>query len=526
MRTRRRFLKESAVLVAAAPFVDRAVAAGQNPSEFDYVIVGTSPSGCVLADRLSARAGTRVLIVEAGGPDTNPLVRVPGRWTSLLGTDLDWQYVTEPGPAVDERRVDWPRGRAYGGSTAIHAMAWVRGHRACFDGWAAGADAAWRFDALLPYFRRIEDNSRGASDYLGAGGPLAVADTTDPHDGHLAFLEAARQRGFAASPTFDFNGATQENGAGFYQKNIRDGRRHSAADAYLRPALDRASLTAWPDTLVRRVTFQGARATGIECARGNEVVTVRATRGVILAAGSIETPKLLMLSGVGPADALRRLGIAVVADRPAVGENLHDHPRVSIRWTGRRVLPPSSVSAGLLTFSARPPDRVIPDIQFYVGRGIDSPDDAITLTVALSRVRSRGSVTLRSADPVDPPAIQPNYYADPVDLEAHVDGLELARELAMSRAYDALRGDPLAPAVASPSRADLAAFARATSATMFHPVGTCRMGRDADAVVDSRLCVNGTDRLWVADASVMPTVVNSQTQAAAFVIGLLGSEWI
>jgi len=524
--TRRRFLKDAITVLTASTLAERVVGAGQPLEEFDYIVIGAGASGCVLANRLSARANTRVLIVEAGGPAEDPRVGVPGQWTSLLGGQLDWSYVTESQAELGGRSVPWPRGRAYGGSTAIHAMAWVRGHQLCFDEWARDLGAAWSFGSLLPYFRRLEDNSRGASDVLGAGGPMAVADSTDPHAGHLAFLEAAAERGFNAAPDWDFNSPAPENGAGFYQKNIRDGRRVSAADAFLLPALGRPNLVAWPNTLVRRILVRGGRAVGIECVRGAAVVEARASRGVIVAAGVVESPKLLMLSGIGPAAELRRHGITVVADRPAVGANLHDHPRVSIRWAGRTSLPGSSVSAGLYAFSQQPSGLRVPDVQFYVGRGIDAPDTSITLTVAVSHVRSRGSVTLRSADPTAAPVIRPNYFAEPADLEAMVDGLELAVALASSRAYDRLRGSLAAPATGGASRDALRAFTKETSGTMFHPAGTCRMGSDADAVVDERFRVRGVERLWVADGSVMPTVVNGQTQAATFLIGWLASEWV
>ncbi len=488
--------------------------------------MGAGPSGCVLANELSAHRDARVLIVEAGGPGADPRIPVPGKWTTLLGTNLDWSYLTEPEPELGGRQVSWPRGKAYGGSTAIHAMAHVRGHQRCFDEWARDLGRAWSYDSLLPYFRRLEDNSRGASDYLGLGGPLAVSDTTDPHAGHLAFLDAAGLAGFTADPQWDFNGPAPENGAGFYQKNIRNGRRVSAADALLLPALGRSNLTAWPNTRVHRVLVSGGRAVGVECARDGQVMEIRAARAVILTAGVIESPKILMLSGIGPADALRRHGIAVVADRPAVGANLHDHPRVSVRWAGRTVLPASSVSAGLLAFSGQDAGQRPPDIQFYVGRGVDTPDESITLTVAVSRVRSRGSITLRSADPSASPLIRANYFAEPSDLEAMIDGLELALKLGESRPYDGLRGGLAAPGASARSRAGLAAFARQTTGTMFHPAGTCRMGSDAESVVDPQLRVRGVERLWVADGSVMPTVVNSQTQAATFVIGYLAAERI
>jgi choline dehydrogenase len=522
--SRRRFLHHSASLLGLAALTSRVRA--QEPDEFDYIIVGAGAAGCVLADRLSADARARVLLVEAGGPDVNPLIAQPGKWTSLLGTDLDWNFSTEPEPALDGRRIRWPRGKTIGGSSAINAMAYVRGHRLCFDAWARESGPAWSYEALLPVFKSLEHNSRGASDYRGAGGRLPLSDTTDPHAGHLAFLEAAREVGFRAAPDFDFNGAVQERGAGFYQKTIRNGQRVSTADAFLDPITSRSNLTVWPSAHVLNVEITNGRAVGVRVARADSTSTVRARREVILAAGVIGSPRLLMLSGVGAADPLRRLGLRVHADVPGVGRNLHDHPRLSLRWHSRQPLAPSTVSAGLFTFSQRGAAARPPDIQFYVGRGLDSIDQFITLTLAMTQPQSRGTITLPSADPLAPPEIRADYFAEPADMDAMLDGVRLAREIANTRAYASLLGTAVDPAADVTSPAALRAFVRRAADTIFHPVGTCRMGVGADAVVDPALRVRGVDGLRVADASIMPNTVNSQTLAATIAIAARAAELI
>jgi choline dehydrogenase len=551
MPSRRRFLRDSAVLIgSSAAWASRQVLgasktpsqsagapasqsadhasgrAGGTPSEFDIIIVGAGSSGCVLANRLSANRNLRVLVLEAGGSDADPLVQVPGKWTSLLGSPLDWNYTTEAVPGLGGRQVKWPRGKALGGSSSINAMAYVRGHQLCFDAWAAESGPMWSYGELLRRFRRLEDNSRGASDYHGAGGALAVADTTDPHAGHLAFLEAARLRGFAARPDWDFNGARQENGAGFYQKNIRGGRRHSAAAAFLTPAQSRPNLTVWPETRALKIVVDGRRVTGVEVLRAGVRQHVRATRGVVLAAGAIESPKLLLLSGIGPADAIKRHGLPVVIDLPGVGANLQDHPRVAVRWAARQPLAPSSVSAGLFTSSSRAASARPPDLQFYVGRGLDTPDPFVTLTVALSAPASRGAVTLRSADPLAAPQITPNYFAEPADLEAMVEGVLLAQAIGGASPFAAIRGATAEPDDRVRTRAELRDYIRRTADTIFHASGTCRMGAGPTAVVDPQLRVHGLDGLRVADGSIMPTVVNSQTHAACVVIGDVAAELI
>jgi choline dehydrogenase len=531
MSTRRRFLQDTALMVGALAVSRRRaglqpsqVPSGNHSNTFDYVVIGAGSSGCVIANRLSADPQVRVLVVEAGGPDVNPLIAQPGKWTSLLGSAVDWNYSTEPDPSLDGRSLKWPRGRTYGGSSALNAMAFVRGHQLCFDEWAEELGASWSYREVLPYFLRAEDNSRGRSDYHGSGGPLAVSDTTDPHAGHVAFLAAARELGFGGRPDWDFNGPQQEQGAGYYQKNIRNGRRHSSATAFLAPVLSRPNLVIWPDSRLLRLTMTGRRVSGVEVGRARSLERVTVEREVIVSAGVVESPKILMLSGIGPADELRAHGIEVAADLPGVGANLHDHPRVSVRWNARQPLPASSVSAGLFTYSRRGVAARPPDLQFYIGRGLDVADPFVTLTVALSRPRSRGMVRLRSADPLAPPLIRPSYFGAEEDLDALVEGVRLTLALAQTRPYSGLLGAPADPNPSSQGLADLRGFVRRTADTMFHPVGTCRMGTGDDAVVDARLRVRGVDGLRVADASVMPMTVNSQTHAACVMIGEKVSE--
>jgi choline dehydrogenase len=494
--------------------------AAQN--DFDYVIVGAGSAGCVLANRLSADASVRVLLLEAGGPASDdPAVATPGRWATLLGSKYDWGYATEPEPGLQNRRIAFPRGKAHGGSSAINAMTFIRGHQFCFNRWERAGNPGWGYEALLPYFKKSERNELGETPYRGADGPLAVSICTDPHAGHKAFLAAVAQQQFKVDARYDFNQPTPVNVAGYYQKNILDGKRHSAADAFLTPIRSRPNLEVRSMSQATKLLIEGKKAVGVEFLRSGKPERVRASREIILCAGVVDSPRLLMLSGIGPADHLKANGIAVVADVPGVGQNFQDHLKLSIRWNGTTELPGSTVTAGMFVRSDPGNFGDPPDLQFYVGRGLETPDRFITITVSLVFPQSRGSIMLRSSDPLAAPIIRANYLQEERDVKALVQGVKMARWFGEADSYSGLRGDEIAPGAGARSDADLAAFARRDSDTIYHGAGTCKMGPagDATAVVDPSLRVRGVDGLRVADGSIMPEVVNATTHAACVMIG-------
>ncbi|RBY76233.1 choline dehydrogenase [Blastococcus sp. TF02-09] len=519
--------------------------------EFDVVVVGAGSAGCALAGRLSEDPALRVLLLEAGGSDKVLEVQIPAALYKVWRTRRDWNYTTEEQPGLGGRKLFWPRGKVLGGSSSINAMIYIRGAAADYDAWAdLTGDRSWSYEHVLPLFLRMEDNARGADEWHGVGGPLRVEDLRSPHEWTKAVVESAVAAGHPRNE--DFNGATQE-GVGQYQVTQKRGRRWSSADAYLHPAADRPNLTVRTGALTTRVLVEGGRATGVEYRWNGALHTARAAAEVVLSGGAVNTPQLLMLSGIGPADHLREVGVDVVHDLPGVGAGLQDHPLVPVvwntrsgrslsraetpsgyaRWFGARRGPLTSnlAEAGLFTRSR--PDLAEPDLQFHFlpvkfwkQAEVDPDVDAFTSAIVLVDVHSRGAVRLRSADPTWAPSIDAGYLTDERDLDALVSGVEQAREIAAVGPLASYLADEWSPGAAVTGRDALRATVRETLESLYHPVSSCRMGTDELAVVDSALRVHGIAGLRVADASVMPTLVRGNTNAPTIMIAERAADLI
>jgi choline dehydrogenase len=517
---------------------------------YDYIIVGAGSAGCALANRLSEDSSVKVLLIEAGGQDTKQEIHIPAAFPKLFKTPLDWAYQTEPQAALDGRKLFWPRGKVMGGSSSINAMIYIRGAHWDFDHWRELGNEGWGFRDVLPYFKKSEDNERGASEYHGAGGPLAVSDLRSPNPISMAYLEAVSELGYASND--DFNGAAQE-GFGPFQVTQKRGARHSAAAAFIRPALRRPNLAIHTEACVTRILLEKNRATGVAFIREGKSIEARAEREVILSGGAVNSPQLLMLSGLGPADHLTSLGIPVTVDLPGVGENLQDHLLLALTYASRKAvtLAGAETIANLLKYLLlkRGPltsnigeaggfiktrsDLTAADMEaifapvYFMNHGFDNPaGHGFSLGPVLIRPESRGHLRLRSNDPFDAPLIQPNYLASEADLELLVEGVRIARETARTRAMSEFAGEEVWPGKEVKTKDEIEDFIRRTTETIYHPAGTCKMGSDSMSVVDSRLRVRGVEGLRVVDASVMPTIIGGHTNAPTIMIAEKAADMI
>ena len=524
---------------------------------FDYIIVGAGSAGCVLANRLTADGRHRVLLLEAGGRDWNPWIHVPLGYGKLFNNaSVNWLYQTEPQQHLNGRRISQPRGKVLGGSSSINGLVYIRGQREDFDDWRNEGNVGWGYDDVLPYFKRAEDQQRGADDYHGVGGPQAVSDQTEPHELCDAFVAAGEQTGLPFNP--DFNGANQE-GVGYFQTTSRRGRRCSTATGYLKPARGRSNLYVETRAMTTRLLLEGKRVVGVEFRdRAGQLRTARASREVLLSAGAINSPQLLMLSGIGSGQNLKRFELEVAHELPGVGEHLQDHAQVRTTyrctrpitlnddmaslwrqlWIGLRYVflrkGPLTVSAGYGgAFYRTRPELTRPDVQVHfitfstnkMGDALD-PWSGFTASICQLRPESRGSLRLASPDPYAAPLIDPNYFDTEVDRQANVEGLRELRRIMAAPAMAAMIESEIEPGANRTDDASLLEYCRERAASIYHPSSTARMGNGPLDVVDARLRVHGLAGLRVVDASIMPAVVSGNCNAAVVMIAEKAADMI
>ena len=531
---------------------------------YDYIIVGAGSAGCVLANRLTEDPACRVLLLEAGGKDTNPMIHIPvGYSRTLKDPSVNWLFETEADPTSGDRVHTWPRGKVLGGSSSINGLLYIRGQSADYDGWGQLGLTGWTWDKVHPYFVRAQHQERGGLEGHGSGGPLNVSDVTETHPVSDAVVEAGVQAGIPRND--DLNSGEQE-GITYYQLTVKNGRRCSAAVAYLNPVKSRKNLTIATKAQATRIIIRGKRAMGVEYRQGGEVKTARADREVILSGGAVNSPQMLELSGIGQPELLKENGIEVVSALPGVGENLQDHYMVGMQWRMRpgapsvnslsrgfamvrEVMKYATQRKGLLTLSAAHiaafiktrPELASPDVQYHILPGtIDfekmaasgamdfEKEPGLTMAPCQLRPESRGSIHIKASDPIAYPSIRPNYLADPLDQQTIVAGLRWARKIAAQDALKPYVTEEIMPGAAVDSDEELLAFARETGSTLYHPVGTCKMAVDSDpnGVVDARLRVRGVDGLRVVDASVMPRLISGNTNAPTIMIAERASDMI